>query len=98
MSAPPLKTAALLAIGAGTLFGLGSADHLDDALAVLKESLREHPNDRAALSAAVTFSNQKGDSVAALDCAERLARLIPEDPRLRATINELRHRKPGGAA
>jgi predicted CXXCH cytochrome family protein len=70
--------------------GLNSAGRPDDALAVLKESLRRHPDDREALSAALAFSRQKGDSAAALEYAERLARLAPGEPGLSNLIVELK--------
>jgi Tfp pilus assembly protein PilF len=73
--------------------GLSSAGHLDDALVVLRESLRRHPNDREALSAAIAFSRQKGHPVAALEYAVQLARLFPDAPALSRLIEDLRHRK-----
>ncbi|MGQ0682182.1 tetratricopeptide repeat protein [Bradyrhizobium sp.] len=70
--------------------GLNSAGRRDDALAVLKESLQANPNNRELLSAAINFSREKGDIVAALDYAERMARLVPNDPRLADLIGELK--------
>ncbi|HYZ47666.1 MAG TPA: tetratricopeptide repeat protein [Sphingomonas sp.] len=70
--------------------GLHSAGRRDDALAVLKESLRRHPNDRGALSAAITFSREKGDAAAALEYAERLSRLMPDNRELPQIVKQLR--------
>ena len=70
--------------------GLHSAGRRDEALAVLKEGLRSHPNDLDTLSAAINFSREKGDVAATLDYAERMARLVPEDPRLTDLIRELK--------
>ncbi|WP_371089950.1 cytochrome c3 family protein [Bradyrhizobium sp. WSM2254] len=70
--------------------GLHTAGRRDDALAVLKTSLGRHPNDRDSLSAAIAFSREKGDSVAALEFAERLAHLMPGDPRLTELIKQLK--------
>lgn len=70
--------------------GLHSAGRRDDALAVLKESLRRHPNDGEALSAAITFSREKGDSAAALEYAERLSRLMPDNRELSEFLRQLR--------
>jgi len=70
--------------------GLNSANRRDDALAVLKEGLRGHPNNLDLLSAAFNFSREKGDIAAALDYAERMARLRPDDPRLAGLLKELK--------
>jgi predicted CXXCH cytochrome family protein len=59
--------------------GLNSAGRPDEAIAILKASLHRHPNDRDSLAAAVAFSREKGDSAAALEYAERLARVMPGD-------------------
>ena len=72
---------------------LDSAGHVDGALAVLKESLRKHPNDREMLSAAITFSRQRGDLAAALDYAQRLARFAPDNPELPKLIEQLQGQK-----
>jgi predicted CXXCH cytochrome family protein len=70
--------------------GLHAAGRRDDALAVLKTSLGRHPNDPDSLSAAIAFSREKGDSTAALEFAERLARLMPGDHRLTELIKQLK--------
>jgi Flp pilus assembly protein TadD len=70
--------------------GLNSAGRRDEALALVKESLRGHPNDLDLLSAAVNFNREKGDVAAALPYAERMARLRPDDPRLPNLIKELK--------
>lgn len=70
--------------------GLHSAGRRDDALAVLKASLQENPNNRELLSAAISFSREKGDVVGALDYAERMARLMPNDSLLADLIGELK--------
>jgi Flp pilus assembly protein TadD len=69
---------------------LKSAGQRDDALAVLKESLRAHPNNLELLSAAINFSREKGDVVTALEYAQRLARLMPNDPGLADLIGQLK--------
>ncbi|WP_349253714.1 cytochrome c3 family protein [Bradyrhizobium sp. CB82] len=71
--------------------GLHAAGRRDDALAVLKASLSRHPNDRDGLSAAIAFSRESGDFAAALEFAERLARLIPGDHALTQLIEQLKH-------
>jgi predicted CXXCH cytochrome family protein len=69
---------------------LNSTGRRDDALAVLKASLQGHPNNRELLSAALNFSREKGDAVTALEYAERLARLVPNDASLADLIGELK--------
>jgi Flp pilus assembly protein TadD len=73
-----------------SVVGLSSAGRRDDALAVLKNSLRAHPEDVDLLSAALNFSRAKGDVVAALDYAERMTRLRPDDPHLGNLVKELK--------
>jgi predicted CXXCH cytochrome family protein len=70
--------------------GLHSAARVDDAMAALKESLARHPDDRDTLQALVTFSRDSGDARAALEYAERLAGIVPEDRGLAGLIEELR--------
>ncbi len=70
---------------------LHSTGHSDDALSVLKESLAKHPNDRDTLLALINFSRETGDVASALDYAERLARISPDDQGLAHLIQELRH-------
>ncbi|MDA9431057.1 tetratricopeptide repeat protein [Bradyrhizobium sp. CCBAU 51627] len=70
--------------------GLHSAGQRDEALAVLRNSLEMHPNDRDALSAAITLSRDKGDAAAALGYAERLSRLMPGNREIDALIKQLR--------
>lgn len=70
--------------------GLHSAGRRDDALAVLKNSLHLHPNDRETLSAALSLSREKGDSISALDYAERLSRLMPGNQEIEGIVKQLR--------
>jgi Flp pilus assembly protein TadD len=70
--------------------GLNSVGRRDEALAVLKESLRAHPDDLELLSAALSFSREGADQKAALEYAERLARLRPGDAGLADLVRELK--------
>jgi predicted CXXCH cytochrome family protein len=70
--------------------GLHSAARVGDAITVLKNSLVRHPNDRDTLLALVTFSRDGGDPGSALEYAERLARITPQDRGLAGLIEELR--------
>ena len=69
---------------------LNSAARIDDSLAVLKESLARHPDDRDILQALMTFSRNSGAVGPALEYAERLARISPVDSNLTALIQDLR--------
>jgi Flp pilus assembly protein TadD len=70
--------------------GLHSAARAGDAIAVLKDSLVRHPDDRDTLQALMTFSRDSGNLGSALDYAERLARIPPTDPNLAGLIQDLR--------
>ena len=69
---------------------LHSGGRGDEATTLLKQGLTSHPNDRDILSALVAFNREAGNADAALEYAEQLARLAPDDPRLSALIRELR--------
>ena len=58
---------------------LHSAGQADTALAVLKQNLTRHPDDRDSLLAVVSFSREKGDFATALESAKQLARAAPDD-------------------
>jgi len=77
--------------------GLQSAGRRDEALAALKASLQRHPDDRELLSAALNLAREQNDVVAALQYAERLGRLFPQDRDLSALIEQLRRSPPGQA-
>ena len=61
-------------------------------MTVLKENLKQHPGDSATVLALISFSRDAGDFRTALDYAERLARLMPDDSNLRTLIETLRAR------
>jgi Flp pilus assembly protein TadD len=69
---------------------LHSAGKVEEAMTVLRRSLANHPNDRSILSALLAFSRTSGDMEAALDYAQRLALVSPDDPNLARMIGELR--------
>ncbi len=69
---------------------LHSGGHGEQAMTVLKEALKGHPNDRSILSALVAFNRTDGDAEAALTYAQRLAVITPDDPSLTRLIDELR--------
>jgi len=70
--------------------GLYSAGRTKDAIAVLKDSLDRHPGDRDTLAALISFSRDAGDPATALEYAQRLARMTPDDRSLAALIEQLR--------
>jgi len=70
---------------------LHSAGHSNEAMSVLKDSLARHPNDRDTLLALTNFNRETGDVSSALDYAERLALISPDDQGLARLIQELRH-------
>ena len=69
---------------------LHSGGRGDEAIASLKEGLARNPNERDILLALINFSREAGDAGAALDYAERLAKIAPNDRALDGLIQELR--------
>ncbi len=70
--------------------GLHSAGRAADAIVILKESLARRPEDRETLQALISFSSKAGDVATALEYAERLARITPNDRDLARLIENLR--------
>jgi Flp pilus assembly protein TadD len=70
--------------------GLHSAARIGGAIAVLKESLARHANDRDTLPGLMTFSRDSGDVSSALEYAERLVRIAPTDPSVAGLIEDPR--------
>jgi predicted CXXCH cytochrome family protein len=69
---------------------LHSAGHRDEALRVLKQNLKAHPNDRATLSALVAYSRDGGDIAGALTYATKLAKIERNNSSLKALIDSLK--------
>ena len=78
--------------------GLHSTGHAAEAAAVLRDSLKRHPDDRAILGALISFSRDAGDFATALQYAERLAAITPDDHAVKALVESLRRaaKKPDG--
>jgi Flp pilus assembly protein TadD len=72
---------------------LQSAGRKDEAMVILKDSLARHPDDRDTLLALVTFNRDAGDIGAALEYAERLVRLAPNDRSLAGLVEDLQRRQ-----
>ncbi len=70
--------------------GLNSSGRRDEALAVLRNGLQSHPNDRDILAAALALSRESGDTASALDYAAQLSRLMPGNSELEALIKQLK--------
>ena len=71
---------------------LHSAGRNDEAMTVLKQAVARHPNDRDVLLALISFNRDAGDIVTALEYAERLVRIAPQDRQLARVIEDLRSR------
>jgi predicted CXXCH cytochrome family protein len=69
---------------------LHSAGRGGEAMTVLNEVLVRHPADRDTLVALVGYSRDAGNFAAALDYAERLARVVPDDRSVATLIENLR--------
>jgi len=70
--------------------GLHSAGRVDDAIATLKENLSKHPDNRDSLLAITTFYRDAGNITVALEYAQHLARLFPDDRRMSGLVDALR--------
>jgi predicted CXXCH cytochrome family protein len=71
---------------------LHSSGRIDESMKVLKENLARHPDDRETMLALVTFNRDAGDIGAALEYAEQLSRLTPNDRDLTRLTDDLRAR------
>jgi len=69
---------------------LNSGGRGEEARDLLKQAVAKHPGDRDVLLALVAFSRDSGDVAAALEYAEQLARLAPDDRSIANLIEELR--------
>ena len=71
---------------------LHSLGRIDESMKALKENLARHPDDRETLQALATFSRDTGDVGSALEYAEQLSRISPNDRDLAHLVDELRAR------
>jgi tetratricopeptide (TPR) repeat protein len=76
---------------------LHSAGRAGEAMVVLKENLARHPADRDTLLALVSFHRDAGELATALEYAERLARMAPDDRDVAGLVQTLQGRieRPG---
>ena len=77
---------------------LHSTGRAAEAMTVLKDSLTRHPDDRDILGALISFSRDAGDFATALQYAERLAAITPDNREIAELIKSLRRaaKKPDG--
>jgi tetratricopeptide (TPR) repeat protein len=71
---------------------LHSAGRAGEAMAVLRENLARHPADRDTLLALVSFHRDAGELAAALEYAQRLARIAPDDRDVAGLVQTLQGR------
>ena len=71
---------------------LQSAGQSERALDVLGDAHRQHPYDRDILISLVMYNRNNGNLVAAIDYAEKLLNVSPQDPGARQLLEELRSR------
>jgi predicted CXXCH cytochrome family protein len=69
---------------------MDSAGHRPEAIAYLKDSLSGHPDNRDMIVAIISFSREVGDTATALQYAEQMAKLAPDDPAVKRMVDELR--------
>jgi predicted CXXCH cytochrome family protein len=71
---------------------LHSSGRIEESMRILKETLARHPDDRETLLALVTFNRDAGDIGPALEYAEQLSRITPNDRDLARLTDDLRGR------
>ena len=69
---------------------LHTSGRVEESIKVLMENLARHPDDRDTLLALITFNRDSGDIGVALEYAEQLARVAPNDRTVIALIEQLR--------
>jgi len=74
---------------------LHSSGRDGDALMVLENNLLKHPGDRDTLQALISLNRDAGNAGVALDYAQRLASVTPNDRDLAKLIENLKHETKG---
>jgi predicted CXXCH cytochrome family protein len=69
---------------------LHSAGRQQEAIGYLKDSLIGHPENRDIIMAILSFSREAGDTVSALQYGEQAIKIAPDDPAIRALVEQLR--------
>jgi len=68
---------------------LNSAGHSDGAITVLEQAHQKRPADQQVLSALIAFERDKGNLPAAIQYAQQLVQLVPNDPNAKAMLAQL---------
>jgi Flp pilus assembly protein TadD len=71
---------------------LNSTGSTTEAKALLERTHKQHPTDRNILLGLIAFERDRGDVAAAITHAQELAALEPQNPQVRALLNDLRQR------
>ena len=71
---------------------LGSTGSAAEAKTLLERTHKQHPTDRNVLFGLITFERDSGDVAAAFAHAQELAALEPQNPQVRALLNDLQKR------
>lgn len=71
---------------------LNSTGSAAEAKALLARTYKQHPTDRNVLAGLIAFERDSGDIAAALTHAQELAVLEPQNPQIRALLNDLQKR------
>ena len=71
---------------------LNSTGSTTEAKALLERTHKQHPTDRNILLGLIAFERDSGDVAAAITHAQELAALEPQNPQVRALLNDLRQR------
>jgi Tfp pilus assembly protein PilF len=71
---------------------LNSAGSTAEAKTLLERTYRQHPTDRNVLLGLIAFERDSGDVAAALTHAQELGVLEPQNPQIRALLEDLRRR------
>ena len=71
---------------------LNSAGSAAEAKALLGRTHKQHPTDRNVLMGLIAFERDSGDVASAITHAQELAALEPQNPQIRALLDDLRRR------
>jgi predicted CXXCH cytochrome family protein len=71
---------------------LHSAGHNDESMKILKDNLAKHPEDRETLLALITLNRDAGETGTALEYAEQLSRIAPNDQDIARLSADIRAR------
>lgn len=82
----------------GYVYGvaLQSSGQVDEAIEVWQGVLERHPNERDVLAALAMALHARGDRLRAVEYAERLGALMPDDPDVKRLLDSIRADGPPG--